>query len=525
MLILVASAFATQVSLDADTRRLQVGESTRLRVVVVAGSPDYTPDLPEVDGLRFTYIGSRPGRVSIDFKTERLVTYTWEVTALREGTSVVGPVPISVRDEALSTNTLSFTISPKVSDTDGVLVSTLVDEAWVGQVVQHDLSFRTTERVVDTSWTLPTYEGALIEPSVRAQNRSYTTVADGQTVQVVELATPVRLTREGPLEVTSTILTVQIPVETQRSRPKFGRGLFTEVRSELFTSDHELLVVKPLPEGKSEAWTGLVGQFEVESYLTDSTIDLGDSTTRVVRLSGTGTLAGFELSPVEADGFRSYADDPELEAELRDTGFWNRLSFREAVVPERDGELVLPERVLQFFDPVQGAYVTLVVPEERIQVSPGDPASSALETYSAGRADRRDEVDALAEDILPIHADAGGSDLPSPWFALGLLPGFVALVRQLRPAAKDDDPRVALRRRLARDMSLGELELVFRDCLGVALDLPAAGIERGDLEALGEDVRAECVALYADLEAARYGGATVADLTPRVRDLGGRLCS
>ena len=525
MLILVASAFAAQVSLDADTRKLQVGESTRLRVVVVAGNPDYTPDLPEVDGLRFTYIGSRPGRVAIDFKTERLVTYTWEVTALREGAAVVGPVDVSVRDEELSTNTLTFTVTPKVSDTDGVLVSTLVDEAWVGQVVQHDLSFRTTERVVDTSWTLPPYEGALIEPSVRAQNRSYTTVADGQAIQVVELATPLRLTREGELDVTSTILTVQIPVETQRSRPSFGRGLFTEVRSELFTSDHEQVLVQALPEGKSDAWTGLVGQFEVESYLTDATIDLGDSTTRVVRLSGTGTLAGFELTPIDADGFRSYADDPELEAELRDTGFWNRLSFREAIVPERDGELVLPERVLQFFDPIEGVYATLVVPEERVQVSPGDPATSALETYTAGRADRRDDVDALAEDILPIHANAGGSDLPSPWFALGLLPGFVALLGSLRPRAKEDDPRVGLRRRLAREMSVGELELVFRDCLSLALGRPAAGIERADLDGLPGALLADCVALYVDLEAARYGGANVADLTPRVRELGGRLCS
>ena len=149
MVVLVASALAAQVSIDADTRSLQVGESTRLRVTVVGASPDYAPELPEVDGLRFTYVGSRPTRVTINFKTERLVTYTWQVTAEKPGRFTVGPVDISVRDETLQTEPLTFKVAER-TEAKG-MTSELVDEAWVGQVVVHQVGRAGDECLVGQS--------------------------------------------------------------------------------------------------------------------------------------------------------------------------------------------------------------------------------------------------------------------------------------------------------------------------------------------------------------------------------------
>jgi len=523
LVVLVASALAAQVSIDADTRALQAGDSTRLRVTVVGASPDYAPELPDVDGLRFTYIGSRPTRVTINFKTERLVTYTWQVTAEKPGDFTVGPVDISVRDQTLKTAALTFKVSER-SDVDG-MTSELVDEAWVGQIVVHRVGLRTTERLLDSSWSLPPYDGMLIEPSAQARNRSYTTVVDNQTVEILELDTPLRLTRAGEMSVPGTVLTVQVPVASRRNRPGFGGGLFTEVRNEVFSSPAETLLVQALPSGQEENWSGLVGRFEIESYLTDSTIAAGESTTRVVRISGDGTLAGLELPVDEDAGYRAYADAAEVETELRDGGFWSRVTFRQAIVPEAEGPLVLPELVLQVFDPVQGVYTALVVPEERLEVTPGDPSASALQTFTEGRADRRAEVDELGEDILPIHADAGGTDLPSGWFLLGGIPGLVALAARLRPQAKREDPRVALQKRLTEELTLAEAEALFRELLALRLGTPAAGLEREHLEALPETIRGDATALYKDLEAARYGGADDTDLIARVRAIGGALCS
>ncbi len=561
MIVLVASALAAQVQLDTDTRKLQVGETTQLRLTVVGGSADYRPTLPQVEGLRFAWVGSAQSAVMVNFKTERTVTYIWSVSALREGSPVIGPVDVSVGDEALQTNAVQLTVVPQVVSGDDVLSGELPEQAWRGQVVVYHLTFRTNRRILDANWSLPPYEGLIAEPSARATERQYTTVIDSQTVQIIELNTPLRLTEQGSHDLPSTVLTVQVPAQSSRRNSRFGMGLFTEVKNEVFSSEPTTLVVQELPPGQSDDWSGLVGEFEVESYLTDTRIAVGDSTTLVVRLSGDGALSGYELPELPQLGYRAYEDDAELELRVDETGFWNRVTFRRAIVPEGAGDLVLPALSLQVFDPVTEAYVDVVIPEQALTVLPGEPGASELQAFSDGQLDRRGEIAELGDDILPIHAGAGGSDLPRWWMLLASLPGllFVALGFRRREAV--EDPRVALRKRLEscdwNDLSaprlhdgssrcdghVAELEDIFRDCLAFALKRPAAGIGLGDLSALPEALRGDCEALYKDLQAARYGGAQadatkvitlsrdgvkssdIENLCSRVGGLGRRLCS
>ena len=525
MILLIAQALAVQVQLDVDTRGLQVGETTQLRLSVVGGAADHTPQLQDLPELRMDWVGARQGTVNVNLRNERVVTYIWNLTALREGSPVIGPITLSVRGQDYETNSLQLEVAPKGVVETEVLTSNLLDQVWQGQVVVQNLVFRSPRRVVDSSWSLPPYEGLMMEPTAQATERQYTVMVDGVAVQVVELNVPLRLLEAGSTELAGTVLTVQIPTERQRSRPRFGRGVFTEVESEIFSSGREALEVRPLPAGQDEHWSGLVGRFEVDATLTDATIKAGDSTTLLVRLSGDGTLGGFKLPDAEGEGFRAYDDDPELEVRVDSEGFWTRATFRRAIVPEGPGELLLPAVVLQVFDPIAGTYVDLTIPEQRLEVADGAQGSGELQAFSNGQLDRRAQVSELGEDILPIHAGASGSDLPSWWMLLAGLPALAFGLLGLRRPAREEDPRARL---LARLRSCGEdpaeLEELFREALALALQRPAAGIERADLELLPETLRGPCDALYLDIGQARYGGQAGSSLRQRVQSLGEALC-
>ena len=71
---------------------------------------------------------------------------------------------------------------------------------------------------------------------------------------------------------------------------------------------------------------------------------------------------------------------------------------------------------------------------------------------------------------------------------------------------------------------LGAWEGIFREAVGVALGAPAAAVDRARIEAgLPPALAEEALAVYAGIEAARYGGGEAGDLIERARALAGRL--
>jgi hypothetical protein len=95
------------------------------------------------------------------------------------------------------------------------------------------------------------------------------------------------------------------------------------------------------------------------------------------------------------------------------------------------------------------------------------------------------------------------------WIVLGLL-GWLR--------SRPDDPFAAVRRSLAAlpkepEARLGALESAFRDVAGLRLGLPAPTVDQTAVQRLGS----EALALYQDLDRARYGGGDAVDLEARVR--------
>lgn len=518
-------ARAGQLVVEADTQQLAVGQTIGLYVTFVDVRPDGPPDL-SIRGARLAYRGPKQSFVSVNGKSTLTISYTYALTAESEGELVVPALSMKAGGEVLQSRELHLRVKPRAStEGDSSLTASLsAEQAWVGQTLVYSFDFRTKLRVLDRRWTAPTWTGFVPEQIAELEGREYDIAQDGEPWHVVEIGQPLVATTPGAQTIPSAVFTVQVPDRTNTSQSPFGRMGFTNVRNEVFTAQPLSVDVRPLPtEGREGSWSGLVGHFTLDASLSESRVKVGDSVTLTVSIDGDGTLSGWKLpEPPTGAGWRAYDTDPEVSAEVEGGVFHTRGLFKRAIVPESPGQLTLDPLELQVFDPSVGGYVTLRTPPLTLSVQPGEQAS-AVASF-AGPGDARQDVAALGEDILPVHTRVSTSPTRlrprlavgvalAPWLVLGGL----ALTGYRARWTPREDPRKLLRARLDTvEATPDALESVFREALSLALKRPAAGIDRAALEGLDGGLREEATAIYADLEASRYGAGASSGLRERV---------
>lgn len=115
---------------------------------------------------------------------------------------------------------------------------------------------------------------------------------------------------------------------------------------------------------------------------------VGEPVTRTVILDAVGLEENMLEEPVwpEVPATRVYPDQPQGIS--RDDGEWvlGHKEFRYAVVPEKPGEMVLPEIRLDWWDTVNNQQRTAVLPEHRVMVLPSrlDQSASNSPSTAAG---------------------------------------------------------------------------------------------------------------------------------------------
>jgi len=542
LLALCSPAWAAQLVLDADTRELQHGQVVTLHLTVVDAVPSGPPRIPSSRGLNFDYRGQRHSTTIINYQTTRTVTYSYSMAATSPGTWEVGPVELAVGGEALKSNSLTIEVLERDAGSDGEGVSATlgVDDIWVGQTVVYHLEFRTPKQVTDLRWTPPEFEGFVPEQTAGENQREYSLRENGQETTVIELDMPLVATSPGARSVAPAVLQAQHRVR-RKGRRRTPFESLTQTESEIYTTEPIPAAVRPLPEsGRGDDWSGLVGQFRLRAELSEAGIAVGESATLTVRVVGDGTLSGFALPEMSADGFRAYDDQAELSGRVEGGKFLSEGIFRRAIVPDKPGDITVPAVRLQIFNPDSGAYEIIATQPITLRVDEGEERTTV--TSYAEVSDTRQDVVDLDADILPIHAHARlrsqvfepftpGVILPTALPVLALM-GFalrdVAANRRESPV----DRRKALKARLASlkpgGADPGELESVFREALGILIGCPAGAVDRERIGALDAetygDLGGESLLLYGELEEVRYGGGDVSGaLAERVLALARKL--
>ena len=162
----------------------------------------------------------------------------------------------------------------------------------------------------------------------------------------------------------------------------FNSSRYVEVKKDLTTRSIKINV-KPLPQGKSSAFYGGVGDFTISSSISSTDVTANDAVTVRVILSGTGNLKLVKTPEIKfPQDFDIY--DPKVENKYtikggRQTG--NKV-YEYLVIPRHAGQYTIPALEFQYFDPKSASYKTVKTDEYTLNVAKGQGGGESQTSLS-----------------------------------------------------------------------------------------------------------------------------------------------
>jgi hypothetical protein len=330
----------------------------------------------------------------------------------------------------------------------------------------------------------PTFTGFWVENTEQSQ---YQTQAAGNFYDVIEIRTTLFPSVMGPTTID--------PARLSISGGFFSRG--GTVQTDPVTVD-----VKPLPTGAPANFNGAVGQFALNATVDTNQTKINEPVTWQVTLSGWGNLNSM-AEPVwpEISNWRSFESQATTNTQFQDGRLVGRKDYERLLVPEAEGEFVIPALEYTYFDPTTGTYETVSTQAGAVSVAPGDNSAAAQSAAPTALSNvNKETVEQFATDIrhlkpVPTELNVGGNSVtnsPLYWLAwvvpmVGLVGNFVwqrkqnfrknntGAVRSSQAHKKAKKTLNQIRRQKPTDVYSAAGQ-VLTDFLSDKLDYPVAGL-------------------------------------------------
>ena len=414
MLVMLAGvrAFADDVTLTAQApKAVVVGE--RFRITYKVNTRDAkefrAPDMKSIEILTGPATSTSSSTTIINGKVESstTITYTYTAVATEEGDVELDGATIKAGGKQITSNKLTIRVLPpdqasaQQSGTSGQTGSRQTSGQTSSDVGADDLFMLAT---VDKT-TVYEQEALLLTfkiyklPSVDLQSMS-NKMPDLKNFHVQEVELPQQKEfnlehyngrnyqtmvwsqyvlfpqHSGELEIPSTPFEGVIAQRVENNSGDifdmfFNSARYVEVKKDL-TSRSIKINVKPLPQGKTGAFYGGVGDFNISSTISSTDVTANDAVTLRVILSGTGNLKLVKTPDIKfPQDFDIY--DPKVENKYtikggRQTG--NKV-YEYLVIPRHAGQYTIPAVEFQYFDPKSGSYKTVKTDEYTLNVAKG----------------------------------------------------------------------------------------------------------------------------------------------------------
>lgn len=373
------------------------------------------------------------------------MTYTFIVSASKEGEVTVGPASVTVDGKKYTSNTIHIQVVKATSShpstnqgstqgsaagQDGVLqdddlyIKAFVTntEPYLGEQVIVTYRLYTRVPIANLSmkkassfngfWSKSlTDNNQQLQQSRQVINGKEYTVADIGRYAVFPQKTGKLTIEPAELECVAQVRTQQQrrrsndPFEDFFNDPFFNRN----VRNIETTLKSKPLVinVKPLPEqGKPADFNGAVGDFNFQSSLDKENLTTNDALTLTLTVNGKGNLELVNLpKPKFPTDFETY--DPKVISNINtsSSGISGSKKFEYLAIPRTSGDFTIDPVTFSFFNPVEKKYHKYSTGEFKIHVEKGDQSSAGV-TYSSSA---QEDIRFIGKDIR--HIKTGPSKL------------------------------------------------------------------------------------------------------------------
>lgn len=349
----------------------------------------------------------------INNKVSRSFTYQVTIKPQRVGNFTIGPAIAVVNGVQLSSDEITIQVIEKtqkekdiqtqIAENLFIKVYTSKNEVYQGE--QLTVTFKMFKNVGLSGLeykSMPSYDGFWKEVlNDRKDFEMIEEVVDGVRYQTGILESVILFPQKsGDLVIDPFVLSTKVPVQ----QPGRRRSFFDDFFNNYVTYDYELksaittIKVKPLPAGKPQDFSGMVGKFDFDASLTTDQLEVNDPVTLNITVSGEGNLRLLQPWSMEfPKGIEDHPAQTHDNISSRGGVIKGSRRYEYLMVPYRDGIFKLPPVNFSYFDTEKEEYVSFSNSNLSFKVGKGTEVHDGKDGNPGFK--NADEIDVLNEDI------------------------------------------------------------------------------------------------------------------------------
>ncbi|MBL7081690.1 MAG: protein BatD [Candidatus Omnitrophica bacterium] len=399
-LIYVPTSFAEEIKFEAsiDRTRVSLGASLQLNLSFYGAGDIPRPDLPDIEGFDWRYLGPSTRMSIINRSVSSSITHIYTLIPLKTGKFKIPSFTVQHKGNTFTTEPISIEVVPgqvalpqeeqskKFNHgiqglDDKIFLILQVDQsnAYVNEIIPltvklyiNNLSIR------DIQYPEFTHEGFSIDEFV--QPLQYREVFEGISYNVIEFNTNVFAMRPGELKLGPARLKCNLVLK-KRSKRKSRSSFFDD---DFFDSDafrgffgfryekHPLnlgsidipFTIMPLPEEyMPDSFNGALGNYKFYLEADPKEVNVGDPITLKMTITGNGNFKTIKSPSLDTkDDFKVY--DPEIRQ------IQSGKIFEHVLIPRNEKVSQIPKVSFSFFDPESREYKEITRGPIAVKVNP-----------------------------------------------------------------------------------------------------------------------------------------------------------
>ena len=418
-------------------------EDTLVLTVSVNGSRDATrPVLPDALTDQFTILfrGSSSRIQILNNQMSSGVDHTYLLYPKKPGTFTIGPITVEEKGKTFRTDPLTVRITKTSDDTGNakdLFITSEVDvkQPFVNQQVIYTFRFFRSIRVANARLLEDLAFQGFYSESL-GKEREYSLVRSGKKYAVTEFKQALFPTQPGNITIPAIRLQADVIYQSHRGGtfddPFFDNSLFSrsQTKAQILSAPKIDLTVKPLPKQSDQnTFSNLVGDFSISTALEKNTLEVGDSTTLTITITGHGNIwDAVEPEFPEIPQVKIYNDKPVENKTIDEGRMGGKIVFKQALVPLEAGTFSVPSIKISYFDPEHGRYKYGTTKSYSLTVKPSTEKEDLAIIEALSSTPNKKSVKMVSEDIFPLHISLTALDhekmepLPMRYVLLFVLP-------------------------------------------------------------------------------------------------------
>ena len=428
--------FAKDVNFEVtiDKNKVSLGSSLKLNLTFHGIQDVSAPELPDIDGFNWRYLGPSTRMSIVNGKVSSSITHMYTLVPLKVGTFQIPSFSVQYKDEAYTSDPIPIEVvqgpvsqplqgqqSPSQDSAqdleDRIFLVMQVDKerSYVNEIIPLTIKLYINNLAIrDIQYPEFAHDGFSVDKFT--EPKQYREVLNGISHDVIEFNTVVFGMRPGELRLGPAELKCNLIVKKEsRRRPRssffdddfFGSDIFDDFfgRYETYplslrSIDIPVTIVGLPEEGKPDDFNGSLGNYRFSLEAEPREVKLGDPITLKMIVSGEGNFKTVNPPAINfKDDFKIY--DPEVKQDQK-----TKL-FEQVIIPKNDKINEIPEISFSFFDSRSGKYKKITKGPIPIKVNPL-PKGEELKVFEISEgtdAFRKREI--LGRDIIYIKDTPG----------------------------------------------------------------------------------------------------------------------